>query len=145
MFLIEGELSVEALDAQKKTALDKFQQIVAIDGFRKGHIPENKLIEHVGALALLEEQGSLALEASYEEIIKEACDVIVVTLGLLLSMGIDVNKAWELVHKNNMSKVSNQDTIVKDENGKIMKSPESKARKAKMMEDIKELLSGSLH
>jgi FKBP-type peptidyl-prolyl cis-trans isomerase (trigger factor) len=71
MFLIEGELSVEALDAQKKTALDKFQQIVAIDGFRKGHIPENKLIEHVGALALLEEQGSLALEASYEEIIKE--------------------------------------------------------------------------
>lgn len=72
MFLIEGELSVEALDAQKNTALLKFQQIVSLDGFRKGHIPENKLIEHVGALTLLEEQGSLALEASYEEIIKEA-------------------------------------------------------------------------
>ena len=71
MFLIEGEISVEALDAEKKAALLKFQQIVSIDGFRKGHIPENKLIEHVGALALLEEQGSLALEASYEEIIKE--------------------------------------------------------------------------
>ena len=71
MFLIEGELSVEALDAEKKTALLKFQQIVSIDGFRKGHIPENKLIEHVGVLTLLEEQGSLALEDSYEEIIKE--------------------------------------------------------------------------
>jgi len=75
------------------------------------------------------------------EAIKEACDVIVVTLGLLLSMGIDVHKAWELVHKNNMSKVSNQDAIVKDGNGKIMKSEESKARKAKMMKDIGELLN----
>ena len=76
-----------------------------------------------------------------DEIIKEACDVLVVTLGLLLSMGIDVHKAWELVHKNNISKVSNQDSIVKDENGKIMKSPESKARKEQMMKGIKELLN----
>ena len=75
-----------------------------------------------------------------EEIIKEACDVLVVTLGFLLSMGIDVHKAWNLVHANNMSKVSNQDTIVKDENGKIMKSLESKVRKDKMMSDIEELL-----
>lgn len=75
------------------------------------------------------------------EAIKEACDVIIVTLGLLLSMGIDVHKAWELVHKNNMSKVSNQDIIIKDDNGKIMKSPESIARKQQMMEGIKELLN----
>jgi hypothetical protein len=40
-----------------------------------------------------------------------------------------------------MSKVSNQNTIVKDENGKILKSPESKARKAKMMSDIQGLLN----
>ena len=76
-----------------------------------------------------------------ENIIKEACDVLVVTLGLLLSMGIDVHKAWELVHKNNMSKVSNQDAIVKDENGKIMKSPESKARKEEMLKGIRGLLN----
>ena len=96
---------------------------------------EKLIIEEVSELhnAIAEEDKA--------EIIKEACDVIVVTLGLLLSMGIAVHKAWELVHKNNMSKVSNQDTIVKDGNGKIMKSPESKARKAKMMKDIKELVS----
>jgi len=94
--------------------------------------------------SLIEEEINELTDAeSDEEIIKEACDVIVVTLGLLLSMGIDVHKAWELVHKNNMSKVSNQDIIVKDENGKIMKSPESKARKAKMMEDIQGLLNDS--
>ena len=95
---------------------------------------EKLIIEEVSELhdAIAEEDKA--------EIIKEACDVIVVTLGLLLSMGIDVHKAWELVHKNNMSKVSNQDAIVKDESGKIMKSEESKARKQKMLEDIKELL-----
>ena len=75
------------------------------------------------------------------EIIKEACDVLVVTLGLLLSMGIDVHKSWELVHRNNMSKVSNQDIIVKDVSGKIQKSPESIKRKAEMMKGIKELFN----
>jgi len=78
---------------------------------------------------------------SNSEIIKEACDVLVVTLGLLLSMGIDVHKAWHLVHKNNVSKVSNQDAIVKDENGKIQKSEASKLSKLKMMADIQGLLN----
>ena len=101
-------------------------------------------IEQLQLYYSLIQEECLELKEAYSgdsasEIIKEACDVLVVTLGLLLSMGIDVHKAWELVHKNNISKVSNQDAIVKDENGKIMKSSESKARKAKMMEDIKGL------
>ena len=80
-------------------------------------------------------------ESSNEEIIKEAMDVIVVTLGLVWSMGIDPNKCWTLVHQNNMAKVINTDVIVKDENGKILKSPESKARKEQMMKGIKGLLN----
>lgn len=95
---------------------------------------EKLIIEEVSEL-----HDAIAKEDKVE-IIKEACDVLVVTLGFLLSMGIDVHKAWELVHKNNMSKVSNQDAIVKDGNGKILKSPESKARKQKMMEEIATLL-----
>jgi len=71
MFIIEGEISVKALEVEKKGALDKFQQIVTIDGFRKGHIPEKKLVEHVGELALVEEQGSLALEKAYEGIMAD--------------------------------------------------------------------------
>jgi len=100
---------------------------------------ENLIIEEVSELhdAITNEDKA--------EIIKEACDVLVVTLGLLLSMGIDVHKAWELVHRNNMSKVSNQDIIVKDVNGKIQKSPESIKRKTDMMKGIKELLNDSIH
>ena len=72
------------------------------------------------------------------EILKEATDVLVVTLGLIISMGVNPQDVWDLVHANNMAKVS--DNVVKDETGKIMKSPESKARKEKMMENIKCLL-----
>jgi NTP pyrophosphatase (non-canonical NTP hydrolase) len=96
------------------------------------------------ASLVLEEVSELgeALDTKDDaEIIKEACDVLVVTLGLLLSMGIDVHKAWELVHKNNMSKVSNQDAIVKDSNGKIQKSEASKLAKQKMMSEIQGLLN----
>lgn len=71
LFVIEGEISVEAIDLQRKKALEKFQQVFAIDGFRKGHIPEKMLVEKVGELALAEEASSLALEEHYEAIIKE--------------------------------------------------------------------------
>jgi predicted HAD superfamily Cof-like phosphohydrolase len=74
-----------------------------------------------------------------DECLKEATDVLVVTFGLIWSMGVNPQDVWNLVHANNMAKVS--DTVVKDENGKIMKSLESKARKEKMMQDIRELLN----
>ena len=73
-----------------------------------------------------------------ENILKEATDLLVVTLGFIHSFGVDPNEVWKLVHKNNMFKVNEQ--VVKDEHGKIQKSPESKARKEKMMLDIKKLL-----
>lgn len=92
---------------------------------------------------LINEEVSELMEAlaelSDQDVIKEAVDVLVVTLGLIWSMGVNPQSVWNLVHANNMAKVS--DTVVKDESGKIMKSPESKARKEKMMEQIKELLN----
>lgn len=71
MFVIEGELSVESLSAERKHVLDKFQHMFTIDGFRRGHIPEKILVEHVGEIGITEEEGSLALEKLYGEIVKE--------------------------------------------------------------------------
>ena len=73
-----------------------------------------------------------------ENKLKEATDLLVVTLGYIWSHGINPNDVWNLVHANNMAKVN--ETVIKDENGKIMKSPESIARKEKMMESIRKLL-----
>ena len=72
------------------------------------------------------------------EYLKEAIDLLVVTLGFIYSLGINPNDVWNLVHANNMAKVN--ETVIKDENGKIMKSPESIARKEKLMESIRKLL-----
>ena len=70
--------------------------------------------------------------------VKEAIDILVVVSGWLLSNGIDPQKAWDIVHTNNMAKVN--DIVVKDSNGKIQKSPESIARKKQMMIDLMALV-----
>tara|TARA_R100000781_G_scaffold348_1_gene514 strand:- start:84 stop:467 length:384 start_codon:yes stop_codon:yes gene_type:complete len=53
-----------------------------------------------------------------EDIIKEACDVIWVTYGLLLAMGVDVDEAFERVYDSNQSKLP---FTYKD--GKVQKGP----------------------
>ena len=93
-----------------------------------------------------EEISELALELFYYDyvdpdqqakVIKEAIDVIVVTSGLLLSMGVDAEKAWDIVHENNMLKTQN---VEYDKNGKIKKSKKSKQAKKAMMNKIMELI-----
>lgn len=74
-----------------------------------------------------------------EDILKEATDLLVVTLGFIWSYGINPNDVWNLVHSNNMAKVN--ETVIKDENGKIQKSEASKLAKQKMMSKIAELLN----
>jgi trigger factor len=70
--VIEGELTVEAINAEKPKAISSFQDRISLDGFRKGHIPEKILIEKVGELSVYEEAASVILEKSYGDIIKEA-------------------------------------------------------------------------
>jgi len=70
--------------------------------------------------------------------VKENIDVIVTCLGWLLSTGIEPIEAWNLVAENNLAKVAERVTY--DENGKIQKSPESKARKVEMMKSLNQLI-----
>lgn len=72
-----------------------------------------------------------------ENQVKEAVDVLVVTIGYLVSLNIDVQKAWELVHVNNMLKVQN---VQKDETGKIIKSSSSKEHKQQLMQSLQDLV-----
>ena len=65
-------------------------------------------------------------------------DVIVVCIGFLFSIALNPHKVWRRVWHNNMSKIIGK--VKKDEMGKIQKSPESKARKVQMMDDIKSML-----
>ena len=61
----------------------------------------------------------------YEQI-KEAVDILVVTVGWLLSAGVDCAEAWRRVHESNMSKLTDG-KLLKREDGKILKGPNYKA------------------
>lgn len=68
---------------------------------------------------------------------KAAVGLLTVTLGWLISAGVDVQQAWSLVHNNNMAKVTN--ALTKDLQGRIQKSPESTRRKTELTERLKTL------
>ena len=61
-----------------------------------------------------------------QEQIKEAIDILVVTVGWLLSAGVDAAEAWRRVHESNMSKLTDG-KMLKREDGKILKGPNYKA------------------
>lgn len=54
------------------------------------------------------------------EQIKEAIDILVVTVGWLLSAGVDAAEAWRRVHESNMSKLTDG-KLLKREDGKVLK------------------------
>jgi len=90
---------------------------------------------------IIEEHGEWLLATLFEteqNQIKELVDILVVVLGKIISLGVDPQKAWDLVYANNMLKVTGK--VVKDDNGKIIKSPEAIAAKAKMMRELEDLL-----
>ena len=68
---IAGELSLEAMEAEREGALKSVSMRVSIDGFRKGHVPEKMLIESMGEMPILEEMAERALKKAYPEIVKE--------------------------------------------------------------------------
>ena len=68
----------------------------------------------------LDLEGNLDLEERHvmmQDFLKEMCDVVYVIKGTALSFGLDFDKAFEFVHKSNMSKYP----FTKDENGKVLK------------------------
>ena len=71
------------------------------------------------ATAALDIEGADPKERNVllQDLLKEMCDVVYVIKGTAVSFGMDFDKAYELVHKSNMSKLP----LVKDSNGKVMK------------------------
>lgn len=68
---ISGELPWEDFKGFRVRAVEKLSELVSVDGFRKGKIPEDILIQKVGESAILKEMASLAFQKMYPQIIKE--------------------------------------------------------------------------
>ena len=70
--VIEGEIPFSELTKHREDLIQKLGESVTIDGFRKGHIPEKVLIDHVGEATLLSEMAERALQEHYPTLIGEA-------------------------------------------------------------------------
>lgn len=67
---ISGEIPYEELAHERAAALKKLGAGVAIDGFRKGHVPESILVKHVGDMAILMEMAERAIQHMYPHVVQ---------------------------------------------------------------------------
>ncbi|MCX6756891.1 MAG: trigger factor [Candidatus Nomurabacteria bacterium] len=58
-------------EAYREKGFKAIQQVVEIDGFRKGNAPEDMIIKKYGEMTILEEMANIALRDAYVEAIKE--------------------------------------------------------------------------
>lgn len=71
MVEIKGEVTPETLEAHRKKVFEEVKKDFAAPGFRKGHVPDEKVMEHVDEKHLLEEAADAALNHVYPLIIEE--------------------------------------------------------------------------
>ena len=77
LVVITGELPYADLEAHRKDAVKHLAEEIEIDGFRKGHVPEQILISRIGEMPLITEMAEHALSEAYPEIVAEhGLDVI---------------------------------------------------------------------
>lgn len=70
--VITGHITVEYLTECRAEALKVLNERTEIDGFRKGHIPEDTLVKKIGEMRILEETAEVAIGREYPAIIKES-------------------------------------------------------------------------
>ncbi|MEK7635254.1 MAG: trigger factor [Patescibacteria group bacterium] len=74
---IEATIPAEALSQARKKAVDMYSTSLEVDGFRKGHTPENVVIDKVGEAQILEEAIDILLKEHFPAIIEqEKLDII---------------------------------------------------------------------
>lgn len=68
---LEGEIPFSELEQYEAKSLEELGKNVEVDGFRKGHIPEDVIREKVGETALLSEMAERALAKAYPHILEK--------------------------------------------------------------------------
>lgn len=78
--------------------------------------------EFCEALSDLREFGFVRDEIK-ARLTKELCDLLYVVYGTGVSLGIDLDDAFEEVHRSNMSKLGDDGKPIKRDDGKVIKGP----------------------
>ena len=74
---------------------------------------------------LIHEEFIELMTAPYlDEVMKEACDLVYVVLGMFVEFGWDFDEAFSRVHESNMSKLGEDGKPIYREDGKVLKGPD---------------------
>ncbi|MEK7460102.1 MAG: trigger factor [Patescibacteria group bacterium] len=65
------EIPVETFEKERALAVKRVSEGVSLPGFRKGHVPEQMIVQKFGEAFILEEMANLAIDKAYPEILKE--------------------------------------------------------------------------
>jgi trigger factor len=70
---VKINFSVEAADFAKyyDKGVKEIQQVVDVDGFRKGHVPADQIIKKYGEMIILEEMANICLRDLYPKLLDE--------------------------------------------------------------------------
>ena len=72
---------------------------------------------------LIAEEFEELMGAPYlDEVMKEACDLVYVIMGMFVEFGWDFEEAFDRVHQSNMSKLDDEGNPIYREDGKVLKS-----------------------
>ena len=76
---------------------------------------------------LIQEEFRELMEAPFlDDVMKEACDLVYVVLGMFVEFGWDFDEAFARVHESNMSKLGEDGKPIYREDGKVLKGPDYK-------------------
>lgn len=74
---ITAAIPADEFDSARSEAIKHIGKDVELDGFRKGHVPENMLLAKIGEAVVLEEMAEIAIGKAYPAIIiNEKIDVL---------------------------------------------------------------------
>ncbi len=72
------------------------------------------------------ELGDAVRKQNLIEIADALGDILYVTFGMAVEMGLDIDRIFYEIHASNMSKVNEDGTVTKDPGGKVLKSEQYK-------------------
>lgn len=68
---ISGEIPVSVVETYRKKAIQKLIKNIELPGFRKGHVPEDMAVKHIGEAELMKEIAEQALGKTYADIVAD--------------------------------------------------------------------------
>ncbi len=67
---VSGEIPFDQLEKHRPAAIKHYGKDMEIDGFRKGHVPDDEVVKRVGEMTILSDMAERALAEVYPELCK---------------------------------------------------------------------------